>query len=613
MSHDAIIEFGAFRLSPSERSLVSADGSPIQLTRRLFDTLLYMVERPGRLLEKQTLLDAIWGGVVVEENTLSRTISGLRHLLGDGADRNRYIETVSGVGYRFVQSVKVTRRGAREEERATESSIAVLPFEDLSRERDQEHFADGIAEEVLNRLASVRGLRVIAKSSSFRFRGRDVGAKALGRKLGVAYLLMGSVRKENERFRVNVQLVEATRDSQVWSEHFDRALDVENLFALQDDISRAIFRALGKALGVEALVHAETFRTEGNTQDLEAYDLYLRGKAMMEQTGGPAAVRSVDLFRAALGRDRGFAGAWHALADATLARSMFDPKHTGDVRHEIDEAVDRTVALAPNWWAAHTARGLSLMNRRDWLGHEQSIDRATELAPGMPAPLNRVLGTFYSFVREPASALEQLQVAARVDPLSMYTSALFQINLLIAGRLEEADAEYRRSVDLPGDPEMVEHIALHRLWARGAPFNQELHLPYRLQLRRYLDRTQTDPAPILEEVYVVCDDPRRVIERLRAAAAAPDYQTPLRQLVLSSWLAAYGDSNTAFEAAWRGYVEMGFFNVGWLWFPVLKPVRAHARFPELLSRVGLTEYWRAKGRMPAIESASTHAVWGSRG
>ncbi len=600
LSHDdSLIEFGGFRLNPAERSLIAADGAPIQLTRRLYETLLYMVLRPGRLLEKQALLDAIWKGTVVEENTLSRTVSALRQLLGDGSTEIRYIETVSGVGYRFIQPVKVIR--AREPAPSANGTvIAVLPFEDLSRERDQGYFADGIAEEVLNRLAAVPALRVIAKGSSFRFRGRSDGARAIGKALGVDYLLVGSVRKEKERLRVTVQLVEAAGDSQLWSDRFDGAFDAEDLFAVQDDIARAVVRAIGAALGIDPLgSKGETSRTEGTTNDLEAYDLYLRGKAMLEQSGGPAVVRSVELFRAALSRDPSFASAWHGLALANLGRILFAPERAQGARQELDEAVERTLSLAPNWWLAHFGRALAMQSRRDWIGHERALERAVQLAPGMPAPLNRALGIFYGHVNEPVAAVEQFQAAVRVEPLSLLVSAIYQIKLMVVGRVEDSEAEYRRSADLPGDREMVEHLALHRLWLRGAPFSNDLRVPFATQLRRYLDLTATKPAPVLEDVCSVCDEPDLVVAKLRAATAAPEYQNPTRQLVLAWWLAAYGDGEAAFAATWRGFVDMAFFNTSWLWWPVLAPIRAHARFPELLSRVGLTDYWRAKGRTPA--------------
>ena len=159
---------------------------------------------------------------------------------------------------------------------------------------------------------------------------------------------------------------------------------------------------------------------------------------------------------------------------------------------------------------------------------------------------------------------------------------------IMLGRDAEAEAEYRRSLDLSGDREMVEHLVLHRLWARGEPF--------RPQFRRYLDLTQTKPAPILEDVYQVCEDAPRALEKLRSAAGAPEYQSPPHQVILAWWLAAYGDIDSAFDAMWRGYVDLYYMNLSWLWFPVFARVREHARFPELLERLGLADYRRAKNR-----------------
>jgi adenylate cyclase len=306
VTHDpAILEFGGFRLDPAERSLTAGDGTPIQLTRRLFDTLLYMAERPGRLLEKQALMDAVWKGAVVEENTLSRTISNLRQLLGERGGERRYIETVSGLGYRFIQPVTVHTPEADAAARRHEPAIAVLPFEDLSREHDQGYFADGIAEEVLNRLASVAGLRVIAKSSAFTFRNRADGAQAIGRALNVDYLLSGTVRKEGAQLRVTTQLVETATNSQRWSERFDRAAELESIFALQDEIARAVTHALSAKLGL-----GEPTPTYRSTSSMEAYDLFLRGRALARQGGAHGTLRSAELFRAATQRDPSFAPAW---------------------------------------------------------------------------------------------------------------------------------------------------------------------------------------------------------------------------------------------------------------------------------------------------------------
>jgi TolB-like protein len=585
---ESFYEFGAFRLHPAERSLTNADGAPLQLTRRLYDTLLYMVERPGRLIEKQALFDAVWKGVVVEENTLSRTVSTLRQTLGERAGDRRYIETVSGLGYRFVQPV-IVRLTAEPSPRPprTEPALAVLPFEDLSHERDQAYFADGIAEEVLTRLSRVRGLRLIARNSSFRFRGSTHGAQEIGRQLGVDFLLVGAVRKEADRLRVTAQLIEAATDSQRWSEQFDRALEVGHILAVQEDIARAVATALSATLGVDKALTAEQ-----GTRDLLAYDLFLRAKAITEQAGTNSAIRGVELYRAAVTRDPGFATAWLGLAYASRSKFVFAPELAAQASKDIAEAADKMAALAPDWWGSHLVQGWIDFGR-DLVAQHRSLERVLKLAPGMPLELIRTLVPFYGTVNDPR-ALELARLAVRNDPLSLLWSGIYQIQLHTAGREDEAESEYHRSLSLAGDREMTEHLAIHRLWVRG--------LPFRDQLRRYLDLTDSRPAPVLEDVYSAGDSSERALVVLRAAAQAPDYQNPVRQMVLAWWLAHYGDIDAAFDAVWRGMVELRFRVISWLWWPVFAHVREHARFPEILARVGLIDYWRATSSVHAAPS-----------
>ncbi len=582
-SPPAILEFGGFRLNPAERSLTAGDGTPVQLTRRLYDTLLYMVERPGRLLEKQALMDAVWQGAVVEENTLSRTISNLRSLLGERGGEHRCIETVSGLGYRFIQVVTVRAPAMDAAPERDELAIAVLPFEDLSRDCDQGYFADGIAEEVLNRLASVTGLRVIAKGSSFGLRDRKQSAPTIGRALGVDYLLGGSVRKEGHALRITAQLVEAATDSQRWSERFDRTAELESIFATQDDIARAVTHALRAKLGL-----GEPTPTYRSTSNMEAYDLFLRGRALFQQSGAHGTLRSAELFRAATQRDPSFAPAWLWLTHALRSRLVFAPEHAAEAMAELESAGARVLELAPHWSAAHLVQLWRHLTRRDWLAMEQVLNRARELGSPVAGELDFSFGNLHAQVNDSQAAIEHYRAAAANDPLSLLISALLQKELIIAGRYAEADAEYRRGLDLAGDREMAEHLVLHALWARGEPFRE--------QFRRYLDLATSRPTPVLDRVYPVCEDPPRALETLHTAAAAPESQTGPQQLQLAWWMAAYGDVEGAFATMWHGYVDLNFAVVNWLWLPVFARVREHARFPELLERVGLVAYWRAKNR-----------------
>jgi TolB-like protein len=585
VTHDApVLEFGGFRLDRGERSLVTAAGVPIQLTRRLYDLLLYMVEHPGRLLEKQALMDAVWKGAVVEENTLSRTISNLRQLLDEGAGEHRYIETVSGLGYRFIAPVSaLVFDGAEPGAQHRLPSIAVLAFADLSHDHDQSYFADGIAEEVLNRLATVPGLRVIAKSSAFRFRDDAASARAIGQALGVDYLLSGSVRKEGRALRITARLVDAMSDSQRWSERFDRTAEIEDVFAIQDDIARAVTHALRAVLGA-----GEPSPRQGGTRDTEAYDLFLRGRALLDQSGAHASLRSAELFRSAVARDPQFAAGWLWFAHANRAQLVFAPQRSSQAVADLREAAAKVLELAPHWWATHMVQAWEHHLRRDWLAVEQSLAKARSLAPEMTSDVELNLGIFHTLVGETLAAIEHFRAATRMDPLSLLLCGLLQKELIVACRYDEAETEYRRSLDLTGDREMVEHLVLHTRWARGEPFRE--------QFRRYLDLTDSKPAPVLHEVYAVCEQPARAVEKLRSATTAPEYQVAPHQILLAWWLAAYGDDEAAFAALWRGFVDMSYVNVSWLWFPVFARTREHARFPELLDRVGLATYWRAKGR-----------------
>ncbi|HET7923851.1 MAG TPA: hypothetical protein VFL30_03080, partial [Rhodanobacteraceae bacterium] len=282
-----------------------------------------------------------------------------------------------------------------------------------------------------------------------------------------------------------------------------------------------------------------------------------------------------------------FAAGWLSLADTYLGQLVFAPRRSAQAVADFREATAQVRELEPLWWAAHMVEAWQHHLRRDWLAMERSLEKTRELAPDLSRDVEFNLGVLRAQLNESRAAIEHFRAAARMDPLSLLLCGLLQKELIIAGRYHEAEAEYRRSLDLVGDREIVEHLVLHARWAHGEPFRE--------QFRRYLDLTETRPAPVLHEVYTVCEDSARSLEKLRAAAAAPEYQFAPFQLVLAWWLAAYGDAESAFASMWRAYVELDYFNVSWLWFPVFARAREHARFPELLARVGLTAYWRAKG------------------
>ena len=244
----ASYKFGRFELRPATRQLL-VDDQPAPLGARAFDVLRALIEHRERLVTKEELLELAWPGLVVEENNLQVQVSALRKILGNGV-----IATVAGMGYRFMPQVGTGALSHATQpvdrppvaDLAHKPSIAVLPFVNMSDDTANEYFADGLAEELLNVLSKIRGLHVASRTSAFSFKGAKVDIPAMAQKLNVATILEGSVRKAGNRVRISAQLIHVATDSYLWSATYDREL--EDIFAVQDDIARSVVTELRAAL-----------------------------------------------------------------------------------------------------------------------------------------------------------------------------------------------------------------------------------------------------------------------------------------------------------------------------------------------------------------------------
>jgi adenylate cyclase len=264
-----------------------------------------------------------------------------------------------------------TRPVARERVAAPPRSVAVLPFTDMSAERDQEHFSDGIAEEILNMLARLRDIRVAARTSSFAFKGRSEDVRRIGEALGVASVVEGSVRKAGNRVRITVQLIDVSNGYHLWSERYDRQLD--DVFAIQDEIARNIAGALDVKLA-----HAGGVLHPPPTADVRAYDLYLRARQLFHQTRHSAIRDARATFLAAVALDPRFAlaYAWAAFSSCML-HMYFD--HSPENLERADRDSLRALQLAPQLAEAHSARGLALSVARRYDDAEAEFDEALRL------------------------------------------------------------------------------------------------------------------------------------------------------------------------------------------------------------------------------------------
>jgi TolB-like protein len=261
------ISFGRFRLNLRGPEL-RHDGQPVQIHRLALGILCALAEAEGNLVSKDVLMARLWPGRIVEEGNLHVHVSALRKALDE--EGHSVIITVPGRGYRLAGLNGLRLAEGSSPPQPDKPSIAVLPFQNLSGDPDQEYFADGMVEEIITALSRIRWLFVIARNSSFTYKGRAIGVKQIGRELGVRYVLEGSVRKAGEQVRITAQLIEAETDTHLWADHFDGSLDA--IFDLQDQV------AIGVTGVIEpALRSAEVRRAvERPRPDPTAYDLYLR-------------------------------------------------------------------------------------------------------------------------------------------------------------------------------------------------------------------------------------------------------------------------------------------------------------------------------------------------
>ena len=270
------LTFGRYRLEP-QSGLMSGDRN-VHLTPKALALLSFIADRPGEVVTKDQLFGAVWPEVNVGDAALVTCIQELRRALKDDARRPRYIETLHRRGYRFVGKMAVAPPNAAVDSNARalalpdRPSIAVLPFANMSEDPDQQHFADGISEDLITDLSRIHWLFVIARNSTFVYKNRAVDVKQVARELGVRYVLEGSVRRAGKRIRISAQLIDAVTGGHHWAERYDRELG--DIFAVQDEITRSVVAAIEPRL-----LAAEGIRTlSRSSDDLGAWERVARAE-----------------------------------------------------------------------------------------------------------------------------------------------------------------------------------------------------------------------------------------------------------------------------------------------------------------------------------------------
>jgi adenylate cyclase len=278
-----------FRVDLDDERLLEG-AKPVAISNKAFQLLRLFVENPNRLLTKEHILDVIWGDLYVTEGLIKEYVHELRGALHDDARRPKFIETVHGRGYRFLGGINAasSQTVSVQDNGRDRPSVAVLPFENMSGDPDEDYFSDGLSEELITSLSFVPWLFVIARNSSHTFRGKSADLREVGEVLGVRYIVTGSVRRWGDRLRVNSQLIETEHATQIWAQRFESKMT--DVFDLQDEITQGVVGAIGPKIQLAEIMRA----SRKHPEDLTAYDMFLRARSALNRMEISEAAQLLD-------------------------------------------------------------------------------------------------------------------------------------------------------------------------------------------------------------------------------------------------------------------------------------------------------------------------------
>jgi TolB-like protein/DNA-binding winged helix-turn-helix (wHTH) protein/Tfp pilus assembly protein PilF len=602
----------------------------VPIPPKAYDVLRYLVENPGRLVTPDELLEKLWPETYVNPEVLRKYILDIRKILGDRPDKPVFIETVTKRGYRFIAPVMddtpaapphLPAPDAAQQTVASEkvafqhdsplhrvrlrilaipvvlplvaaaaaghfwptrnkpnaralnnSSIAVLPFADMSPAKDQEYFSDGLAEQLIHDLAKVSGLKVVGRSSAFQFKGKNEDLRSVGRKLGVANVLEGSVRREGNHVRITAELIKADDGFQLWSQTYDR--EINDIFAVQDDIALAATAALQlKLLGENGQPVASTPRSDNP----EAYQAYLQANYFLGRgTGKEDVGKALAQVDQAIKLDEKYAPAWALRASV---QNMMAELGVTDVTEGFRKARDdaeRAIALDPTLASGYLALARTqIYHDWDWDTANTCVTKAAALEPGSAevfrarSYLSRVLGNL-------DQAVKVYEQAVALDPLRANSHLGLGFVLYMAGRYDEAQPELQKALDLNPQAAFA-HANLGRiLIAKGKP----------QQAFTEIEKEPTDWEKLTDQALVYHALGREQDSNAALAELISKHHTDSAYQIAQAY-AFRGDSGKSFEWLERAYQQRDSGLADIKVDPLFKNLRHDRRYTELLKKMRL--------------------------
>jgi TolB-like protein/Tfp pilus assembly protein PilF len=438
-------EFGDFSLLAGDKQLLRA-GKPLTLKPKIFETLLILLESQGHLVEKEDFIKRLWPDSFVEESALAQNISQLRKALANETKNgtSSFIETVPKRGYRFLAPVKVT---SDDSEKMRHLKLAVLPFENLGAGREHEYLADGLTEELIAALGQINpgDLSVIGRTSVMPYKQTTKSLAEIGRELRAEFLVESAIRAEGDRVRVTSKLIRSRDQVQIWSASYDR--EPASMLEFQRELSRAIAEELRVQISPDRL----TAIARRQTQQVEAYDLYLRGRFFWNQLSPATTRRAIEYFSRATEFDPEYALAWSGLSDAYTASPVNGDAPPLQVWPRARDAATRAVRSGPDLAETQTSVGLvNFWLEWDWAVAEDAFNRAMALDPSY-ALAHRNLGILLSHSGRHGEARAAVRRARELDPLHAAHVAL-SAQVEFNARDYEAAIQFARQATLL-DPE----------------------------------------------------------------------------------------------------------------------------------------------------------------
>jgi TolB-like protein len=429
-----IVNFGDCEIDVERRELKRAN-APVHVEPQVFDLIDYLVRNRDRVVSKEDLIASIWGGRIVSDSTLTSRINAARKAIGDSGEEQRLIRTIARKGLRFVGEVHPQSDNARAADRAPphtaiaaptgvsppeRRSIAVLPFTNMSGDRDQEYFSDGISEDIITALSKLRWFLVIARNSSFVYKGKAVHLKQIAEELGVDYVVEGSVRKSGARVRITAQLNEVATGSHVWAERYDR--DLADVFAVQDEITESIVAAIEPQLYA-----AESFRAQRKPPDsLDAWDLVMRALSHYWRVTRQDNVVAQALLEKAIAIDPNYGQALGVLATSyTFGAHMGWADMAASVPLAKHAALAAIAADSEDPWA-HNALACAHMFERRFEESHAEFEVALRLNPNFSLAQG-YYGLALAYCGRVEEALEAAKRALRLSPRDPFSAIFYGI------------------------------------------------------------------------------------------------------------------------------------------------------------------------------------------